>query len=717
MSLIEIVNKKLMLTLGMNDSGFALLGMKNERKVEFIAHSAPALWKVDFISSDGVIHETVSAGMPEVIEEGDTRNLIWKNPGYGKVRVSVTLDKESDNAEFKLSVEDVDPAQSVQVIHFPCFDWQVDEGNECKVIQPEDVGLVFPDPMKTLPSKGIYDIKKFRNRSWPNGFLSLQFMALERSGDLAYFAAHDYTGIQKSFNWECDRERKALTFRPHIHAPRINGASYQTCPWIMALSDGDWYDAATRYRKFALKAPWLKHGPLEDGKKTPLWLLKTPLVTLRMLRGDGYTADDIIREQEFFNTPIMVHYYRYNLGEKFAPVQPELRKEIRKMLDHGIKAMPYMDFYSLFNKSKYFDGYKQCAIVDETGKDDSVTWTFNEKLVTMCPGSLLWRHACKQDALRMVEMGMRGIYHDEFGMSPPLVCSASGHDHVPGDPTSYIKCANQLFEELKQEANDVDEEGIIFASEGCGEPFIENIDTFLAGNDNSPYMKPIFSAVYHDYVMGFGRYMFFADLTGGERFKNAIETKNAEQFICGWQFGWNRVPWCMYIDKYPETAKFIRMLAKVRYEHYKYLACGKMLRPLELDVPEIKVCWATSWKDETGTEMTLPAVMNSVWQTADTTIGVFLVNVTDNEMRFSFKMPSIQLGDSDDVLKHGGAANYRYLMPEPSPAYCLLYQTDGSCRTEVAEGNTLSGFNITMPPRSVMLVKVNGQRSNKIHYE
>ncbi len=715
METLEIINEKLMLSLGMNNSVFALLSLKNEQKMEFISQPAPALWKVDFISVTGDIHETGPEKMPEIIDDGASRNLIWENPGYGTVRVNITLQEDSDNAVFKLFVENVDPAHSVQVIHFPCFDWQLDDGDECKVIQPQDVGLVYPDPMKTLPSKGLYDIKKFRNRSWPNGFLSLQFMALERSGKLAYFAAHDYECIQKSFNWECDREKKALTFRPHIHAPRINGASYHSCPWIMALSEGDWFDAATRYRKFALKAPWLKHGPLEDGKKTPQWLLKTPLVTLRMLRGDGYSADDIIREQEFFDTPILVHYYQYNQGEKFAPLLPGLRQEIRKMRDLGIKAMPYMDYYSFFNKSKYFDGYKNCAIVDEKGKDDSATWTFNRKLVTMCPGSLPWRHVCKLDGLRMVEMGMSGIYHDEFGMSPPLVCSASDHDHIPGDPTSFVNCANQLFEELKSEANEIDSEGIIFASEGCGEPFIENIDTFLAGNDNSPYMKPIFAAVYHDYVMGFGRYMYFADLTGGEKFKNAIETKNAEQFICGWQFGWNRVAWCMYIDKYPETAAFIRMLAKVRHEHYKYLACGKMLRPLELNVPETKVFWAGSWKDEEGTEITLPSVMNSVWQTADTTIGVFFVNVTGDEVNFTFKMPSIQLGDSD--IKQGGAANYRYLMPEPSPAYYQLYQTDGSCRTEVADGNTLSGFDITMPPRSVMLVKINGQRSNKIHYE
>ncbi len=64
--------------------------------------------------------------------------------------------------------------------------------------------------------------------------------------------------------------------------------------------------------------------------------------------------------------------------------------------------------------------------------------------------------------------------------------------------------------------------------EGCAEAYMNQVDAFLIGNMNDPQEIPLFEAVYHDYVMGFGRYTFTPELTD-KRFKGAIISKHAQQ--------------------------------------------------------------------------------------------------------------------------------------------------------------------------------------------
>ena len=729
-SSICIANDTVKLAFGLENGLFAFEQMQFiPDGMEFAAAKQPVLWKVEMISRSGEINILQPECMPQVKEDAESLEMTWQYPGFGDVTVCVELKATSDAAEMRLKVDNVDPEQSVRIVHFPCFDWLLTEGNDCKLIQPEDAGCVFPDPLKTLPSGGIIERKKIRARAWPNGALSMQFMALERSGNLIYLGAHDMTYSVKSFNWECDRENPRITFRPFIHAIRQEGASYITpFPWIMALSYGDWFDAAMRYREYALKAPWLNKGPLEHGKKTPQWYMEMPLVTLRASRGEGFAAEDLIAEAEYFGVPLLVHYYMWGKNiPKHFPTTHDYRKEVKKLANAGVRVMPYMDIYSLDVAHPLWDNFADQAInVDEKGTIHGTAWPpDSHNLVTMCTQAPMWRHFGKSDLLRMLETGVAGIYLDEFGMSPAHTCCATNHNHLPGDPTVYVGSTNSLLKEVKEESQDIYPEKIIFTSEGAGEPYISDMDSFLIGNGNSPYMKPIFSAVYHDYVMGFGRYIFFTELTD-PAFEDSTLTKMAEQFICGWQFGWSRIPWHMYISKMPETAAFVRMLAQIRHEHWKHLACGKMLKPLELNVPKVQRRWARAWNDQTGTVVELPAVMNSAWQCDDASTKVFFVNILNEEVSFDYSMYTVQLEQTVDFNNAKKTVNipqqpkktkYTYPMPEPSPCYGTLYTIDGKTETSIMDGDTRSGFKITLPPRSVLVQRINNALNyGKVHW-
>ena len=707
---VKISNLQLQMTFALADGKFVWQSLKSASGTEFLTPEQPSLWEIEFLGQDKEVALYTANSLPEVVREGDAVLMNWQLP-VASVQVKIVLPDDTDAANMTIDITGVAKNVCIRQVRFPSFNWQLEKGEDCKLTVPADAGCVYPDPLTTLPVGGIYELKNLRRRQWPNGHLTLQFLALNRGKEQSYFASHDLTASLKSFDWEVDREKACITLRPFWRTPLIPGASYASFPWVAAVSEGDWFDASMRYREYALKAPWMKNGPLEYGKKTPQWMIETPLVTLRHSRGKGWEPDDLKAEADYFQLPMLVHYYDWHAvrGANF-PLQPGAAKAFRQLNEYGIRFMPYTDAYSNFSDVPVWKDQQSAAIhLNEKGDKHAITWPPHyTTLVSMCPGSLLWRDSYTNTAMRLISLGASAIYFDEYCMSPPWTCCAEHHEHIPGDPTSYIRDVNSLMEEIKLQANDLREDGVVFANEGACEPMLCNVDSSLIGNDNSPYMKPVFSAVYHDYIMGYGRYIFYLDLTD-DRFSGALETKFAEQFICGWQIGWSRVPWNMVIEKYPETASFIRMLAQVRRDHCKYLACGKMLRPLELEVATFKQLWAKSWNDKTGLEVTLPEVFNSIWQVDDTTLEAFFVNVTNHEVTFSFVMPSEQLQATVEEKQYHSPTRYRrkntrvYPMPEPMPVYGELYTPDGRSKRFIMDGDTGNGFTFTIPPRSVLV--------------
>ena len=714
MNELVVSSSKLTLSFVLAERFFSLKGVSSEKSCNFISASSalPPLWRVKFIDEANDVKEYLPETMPVMEEDETGKRLRWEIGNGAVVTVLLQLPADSDSAQMQLRVERVPENLSVHSIHFPCFNWELTEDDECKLIVPADAGAVYPNPLKNLPCGGDIKTKKLRARAWPNGSLSMQFLAVERDGNVCYLGAHDTSYTVKSFDWECNHEYRQITLNPNWRCARQNAAPAESFPWVVSVFNGDWFDVARRYRRFALTAPWVKKGRLAEGNKTPKWLMEIPMVTLRMHDGAGYSAEDIIREQSYFQVPMLVHYYSWSQDGKFFPTLPSFKPTIKALEDAGIKVMPYTDIYSYDEVNSLWDDLKAFSIqLNEDGGKATQNWAPGWDLTTMCTAAPLYRALVKSYIQRLITMGCKGIYFDEFGMSPPRVCCSKEHQHTPADPTVYLRSSTSLMDEIKREANEEVEDGIVFSSEGAGEPYMDQVDTFLVGNGNNPYMKPLFAAVYHDYVMGFGRYMFFCELTD-ERFANAIESKNAEQFICGWQFGWNRVPWNIYLEQLPNAVAFLKMLAQVRHEQWSFLTCGKMLRPLELEVPTIQQRWAMAWNDNEGTVVELPAVMNSVWLNAQAQVGIFFVNVTDTPQSFIAKLPSVRWGDPLDVLERSGKENYRYPMPEPLPCRTLQFTLEGR-QEGVTSGDSMNGFKVTVQPKSVYMIQV----PHQVYYE
>lgn len=94
---------------------------------------------------------------------------------------------------------------------------------------------------------------------------------------------------------------------------------------------------------------------------------------------------------------------------------------------------------------------------------------------------------------------------------------------------------------------------------------------------------------------------------------------------------------------YTEKMKFLRKLAQYWRPEVgaKYLAYGQLLRPIAFSEPEsmpVVTTSASAFNKYHDGDIVMPGLVSAVFRSPDGALGVFLVNVTEKPIAFSFKM-------------------------------------------------------------------------------
>ena len=691
------------------------------------------LWAVEMTNKEKLHAQLESAGIiPTVAENGDQVHLNFSDVPISQTKktvdVLVTLTfNDLKQVEWRISVSHVPTYWSVFRVSFPKFDLAVEQSDDYTFIVPVDRGIAYKNPLKTVPTGGIIEKKKIRHRPYPGG-ISMQFLALQRLDNLLYFAAHDPVPHMKTFYFEPNAAESIIHLHPYTDTQIQYGTDYHSFMWVTACTKGDWYTASQIYRKFALTASWTQRGPLEKGK-TPRWYQNIPMVTIRLLSGPGEDVQDLIDEREFIGLPMVSHYYMWHQNAFdadnpfFFPTVPGFRKVIAELKEKQIYVMPYVNPYSADTALPEWEhGLKDSAMqMTEEGDLSLITWSQGNTFAGMCPAAPLWRRITNLLAMRMYEMGIKALYFDEVPVSSPRPCYNTNHDHIPGGGPYYFQAYDAYFKSLREEAGDFCED-MIMTGEGCGEPYMLYMDAFLIGNTNDPQTIPLFEAVYHDYMMGFGRYTFTPELTD-PAFAGAIISKFAQQFSWGSQFGWTRPPLAAIMKKDPQTADFLKHLAHVWVNNADYLARGKMLRPMDLSdqIKPVKRRWAMAWNDDKGTEIELMPVLNSVWQVDDGSVAIVLVNITDKPIDIKVKLPNSQHllaqmmadGATHETIKQLKSPDF-YPLPENS--FGILRQmNDTTMVSSICDGDSEHGFNVQIPALKCVVIGVGSEKKYGVH--
>ena len=150
-----------------------------------------------------------------------------------------------------------------------------------ELVHPYATGFLVRDPFGTLPPivSEVAGEQPVLLGLYPEGFSgsTMQFMAYNAAGRGGfYLAAEDGAGHEKWLNFYRHSDgdlRMSLWHSPTDQADHRDVLPSYTIV-LAALDGGSWYDAADRYKAWAVTQHWTAQGPLWARDDRPQWLLE-----------------------------------------------------------------------------------------------------------------------------------------------------------------------------------------------------------------------------------------------------------------------------------------------------------------------------------------------------------------------------------------------------------------------------------------------------------
>lgn len=655
-------------------------------------------------------------------------HLSWSRfPGMGdNVVVDVVLRLE-DNVpcgRWELGVSK--PASlTISELHFPRIPHLAAHDGEFLAV-PLWTGQCLPNPRSVLcASKG-------GRLAWNYpGLMALQCVAYgAANGSGLYAACDDTAAFRKTFAFSGD-DSSQVDFEV-IHYPE-NGAkdiAKWRVPYAVTLGalHGGWYDAAERYRQWAMGQPWVKESRLRRGL-VPAWLTDTGLWLWNRGRSDG-VLPPAVTLQEALGLPVRVfwHWWHgcpYDAGfpEYLPPREGEaaFREAVENAHQHGVKCIVYMNqrLWGMSTDSWRTKGAEQYAVKAEDGTVHPEVYNIFTKspMASMCIATPFWRDTYAGIAERAImQFGVDGIYMDQACDSMP--CYDISHGHSVGGGRYWLDGFRSLSSNIRLHA-----EGrpIMLAGEGCCEAWLPYLDAMLTlqvskerySAPTDPWEPiPFFHAVYHPVATTYGSYssLTMPPYDGlwpresapkeplvllDRKFSHQFYLEQARAFVWGQQPTLANFLPNQLVDR-AEELQYVMRVAKVRHLAEKYLAQGEFLRPPEVTAPTATSpfsrlsIYAGQGEHLTEFTKTYPTVLASAWRAPDGDLGIAVASLADDSVSASLAW---------------NAAEYRM------PSHGVLSRIDeGGTTSQESFQSVPEGRTLVLPAHTICLLQFAGAK-------
>ena len=466
------------------------------------------------------------------------------------------------------------------------------------------------------------------NLLYPHGLVPVQTLAFMLDGAGLQFTTLDGKAQSKTFN------TRKLNLKIGYKCPDEGCPGAANAPDYAietAAFEGDWWAAAKRYRKWALKQQWTSKGPLKDRKD---FCKKIGNVGYWQVYGEESLREHFSKLAELLpDVPLGCHLYKWhrwpfdeniNFPEMF-PARDGIKEDVAWMKENGIFCMPYI------NGSIWDDDQADFkdALPGTCKKPDGSFYPYvcgkGNVLARMCPTSEIWKKTMAELAKRLFEeLDVDGVYLDQVSCSFPHPCHDASHGHKLGGGGFWTQGYRELMKPIREDAA---KRGGGFTSECAAEPYMDSFDAFLTWAGNDPKDVPLLPVVYSGYALYFGC---------AQSRKDSFDSYcalQARMFLWGIQLGWNAA---RLTDKGKEEyVPFTHKLCRTRLENLDCFLYGELVGELIPvgEVPMVDVKWE---RDNVG-EFKVPAVMSSVWLSDRGERRAFIVNISGEERRFEFK--------------------------------------------------------------------------------
>ena len=632
------------LLLEKTEQGLRILSLNdNATGRELLAPDTPSLFGIELRHAKSAEQVTLTA------DSGWRRVEISDADASGQ-RV-ITFQEPADNRLKGISVEVkllVSGAESALV-----WDLQVKNNSEqwaiWQIIFPQvtvrylgEGSSVFYPILSGIERSDFWDTTEKKGGRYPSGWTCMQYMAAyDAAGKTGlYVGMHDPFGSTKDIYAQGLKDKHAVAFRfthpaADMGKPGVDFELPGQATW--QLLRGDWFDAATIYRKWVSReAKWWPELGQDGRTDTPEWMRELPVWVMT----GGAASDCVGRVKGFaeeLGLPVGFHWYNWhripfdNDYPHYFPTKDGFAEGVEELKQAGVYAMPYINGRLWDTRDKKAEDWqftstaRPATTKDEKGQPYTETYGSKEAdgnsvtLAVMCPSTSLWQNRVRDIVLRLFnECGVNGVYIDQIAAASPRLCFDASHNHPLGGGHWWMEGYWKMLDAIRA-AKPAE---CMLTTECNAEPYIKWFDGYLTWHWQGQDMVPAFPAVYGGALQMFGR-----AYRGGPSQDLANRMKAGQQLVFGEQIGW----FGPEIIKRPDSGQFLRDCIGLRWRLKKYFYAGQMARPPKLigEIPKVTADWQWSGK----WPITTPAIMTGAWRLQrENKVILLFVNVSDQTL-------------------------------------------------------------------------------------
>ncbi|MBU0953558.1 MAG: putative metal-binding motif-containing protein, partial [Nanoarchaeota archaeon] len=635
------------------------------------------------------------------------------------VELNVTLGTTDDLAAFRLSVNGTYPGYSLRL---------VDVGRSSFVL-PDIASaqlLVFPNVLFQLIRSPASTLAT-RVEPYP-GLTGMQFFYAygKTSKEGILFIAEDGQLRDKYFVLSGTAAQNAYGVwtrqLPNDHL--LLGRNY-TSPYAVRIGPlrGDWYDAAKRYRSWALQQSWVSRGPLATTTAVSEALRNE--IDLHITTGPQTTnelaklIEETKRFTDFYNISrtqqLWYGWTGHPLQDDTWPeigTMPGVPETIQTLTSQGQSIIPYAlplawDTKLASYTSKNIENYAcKNNKFDLYGPDPSgIGFTYDN--VGLHAGFSLVKGEMRAlfDTLYTVSSG--GSYFDIYSSGPRMGWCYNDLGSYYGGGNALTKGKQDLAAAIRSDQK-AKNPNYLMVSEYISEPYINQFDIlgmqFGQSLGDLFLIAPLFETVYGDYI-----FVDKLDTTGAELSKYPSATQGIidyAHFMTAMLMSYGYLPSVTNLDissgylladpvettPYFSFYQYHRNLTRSSsVTHRDYVLLGKLLRPPVLTTGSQPASYfgiGPLTPPVSSSEPNFPNVLSSAWKSASPDrAGIRLINWLGSNQPVAYAIPAADL-ELSATTPYG------------------VYLSDESGRTVVTTFTGTLSRSETLPPRSDIFYEI-----------
>lgn len=477
--------------------------------------------------------------------------------------------------------------------------------------------------------------------NYPSGGWSMQVTSLSSKANSVYLAAYDPDGARKDF--EIDPATGVAQIVHYAEGMAVPSSDFlDPYPVALGVYQGDWRDAAIRYRGWALQQKWAAAGPIaqrENWSKrladVGYWVVYDFPLNDPEEVSVAKLPDLLETARKRLGTDIGLHWYRWhqvpfdNQYPEFLPAKPGFAQMAQDLTKRGFLVMPYINGVSVDRSATTFPTYLPGAAKDQAGGLYHKYYLDSSgRLLSMCGRDLTWRKAVTHLVRELaINHNVNGVYIDQISAMPPELCFDPTHNHAPGGGAYGANGYREILKAVQSFARSSGRD-ITITSESQNEVFLDLLDANLAWGTATGFEIPFFETIYSGYTVSFG------SVTPLNRSEQFFRRTQGNALLDGRQLGWLGPE--IFLPKHESKVSYLQQALAFRKTALPYLLYGQLqqvIAPLNA-VPSFEAETELMNRKKMAR---FPGAEGRIWRSQDGRLGLIFANFLEQEVEFSWE--------------------------------------------------------------------------------